>query len=107
MSNLVLTLRKLVISAVDTSDQEELEKLQRADRYAADIVVGGVLLGREATDERLVQAIDAHAGETFCECRNCEGAFSVSLSRSESAFYIGLAAGLRLARAMDAEEGAR
>ena len=96
----ILTLRKLT-TIEDADTQQEFEKLHRADTYAADLVIGGVLLSTEAADARLVEAIDAHTGEKFCECQNCEKAFSVSLSRSESAFYIGLAAGLRLARATD------
>ena len=42
MSDPVLTLRKFATSE-DADDQEALKDFQRADQYAVDIVVGGVL----------------------------------------------------------------
>ena len=104
MSDPVLTLRDLATSEAN-QDQKELTKILRADAYAADLVVGGVLLGREAPIARLETAIDTYEGSELCSCGNCESAMTVSLGRSTAAFYIGLATGLRLARATDA--GAR
>ena len=46
MSDPVLTLRKLATSEAN-HDQKELAKILRADAYAADLVVGGVLMGRD------------------------------------------------------------
>ncbi len=98
MSDPVLTLHALATSEA-ASDQKELANILRADAYAADLVVGGVLMGREAPFARLETAIDGYEGSELCGCGNCESAMAVSLGRSTAAFYIGLATGLRLARA--------
>ena len=101
MSDPVLTLRDLATIECK-GEQEEIANIMRADTHAAELVVGGVLMGQDAPFARLEAAIDRYTDERPCDCLNCERAFEVSLARSSAAYYIGLAVGLRLARATDA-----
>ena len=100
MPDRILSIRKLVTSE-DHEDQMELGRLRMADNYASEIVVGGVLLTDDAKQARLVTAVDLVSEKEFCGCRNCEHARAVDAIRNESSFYIGLAAGLRMARATE------
>ncbi len=101
MSDPVLTLWKFATSE-DAEDHERLGELQRADQYAADLITGGVLLPGEAGLVRLAEAIDHITGGKFCGCANCERAYSSALERSIAGYFVGVATGLRLARATDA-----
>ena len=100
MPDPILNFRKL-LTTEDHEDHVELGSVNKTDAYAAEIVVGGVLLSNDASRERLVTAIDAVVGSSFCVCGNCESARADAADRSDAAFYLGLTAGLRLARATD------
>ena len=104
MSDPILTLRKLS-TIEDEEDHLELGKLREADQYALEFMGSGVLLSGEAAGARLVEAIDGLTGEEFCGCESCEHARSVDSTRNSAAFYIGLTAGLRLARATESTDG--
>ena len=100
MPDPVLILRKLSTSE-DELDQRHLDRIREADKLAGDLVVGGVLMSRDASCCRLTSAIDQLVGETLCGCAHCESSHEVALDRSENAYYLGLTVGLRLARATD------
>ena len=100
MSDPILTLKKFK-TCEDEKDHARLSELQRADQYAADLITAGVLLPGEAGLVRLANAIDDITGESFCTCGNCERAFSKALERAITGYFVGLAAGLRLARTTD------
>ncbi len=87
----------------DDDAQEGMKKLYAADRYAREIMTGGgaiVGVKGEGPWVRFVQALDV-LGEERCDCRACEANMDVESKREEAAYYIGLAVGLRLARAVD------
>ncbi len=106
MSDPILTLRQLATCEGD-GDQDNIRLLMRANEHAPDLIVGGVLLPVDAGPIRLHEAVDDLTGETRCGCRSCEASNAVTADREEAAYYLGLAAGLRLARAVGAEGGAR
>ncbi len=104
MSDPILTLRQLATCEGD-DDQDNLKLLMRANEHAPDLIVGGVLLPVDAGPIRLHEAVDDLTGETLCGCLSCEASNGVTADREEAAYYLGLAAGLRLARAVGAEDG--
>ena len=78
----------------DQDTQKELKRLQLADRHAREILVGsGPFIGEECGYPRFFDAIDDLSHVKRCDC--------VKPEREEFAYYIGLAVGLRLARAVD------
>ena len=96
----LLPLTKLRTSE-DSETQEGMTKLTAADRYAREIITGGgAIVGVEGPWVRFVQALD-DLGEERCDCRACEGYMEIGGKREEAAYYVGLAVGLRLARAVD------
>ena len=94
----ILTLQKLHTKE-DEHDQEVLTEILSADKYAPDIVVGGPLLSDEASLTRLEEACSALSGEALCNC--CEAFLEATWARQRAAYFVGLATGLRLARATD------
>ena len=95
----VLPLSKLT-TIEDLEDRESLAKLFQADEYAADMIIGGVLLPIDAGPVRLYEATGKVSGVSDRGgCRHCEEDVRWNgLRREEGAYYVGLAVGLQLAQ---------
>ena len=85
----------------DAQDQKALKELSDADTHAGDLMIGGSLLAGDAGRERLDQACSHLTRKDLCRCEACETSSAVTWDRQRAAYFVGLAVGLRLARATD------
>ena len=101
MNTTILTLAKLN-SSEDAEGQESLNELSDADTHAGDLMIGGPLLADDAGRVRLDEVCNHLTHKDLCGCEACETSNRLMWDRQRAAYFVGLAVGLRLARATDA-----
>jgi len=87
---------KKLDSSEDDNLQKELAFIARVEPFAADMVVGGALLTSELETARLTEIVQTLSGVKLSDHDSiCDD----EMKRDRTAYYFGLAVGLKLARA--------